>query len=360
MIVNNGDELKDTLLMLVNEGVEEATLTTDVYDGDVEEDFDRAVRSIKNDYLAESYMVDTIQREIVSAGSYSRIDLEIEYLHEKSEVPLRAYTMDELQRRMKEALSDSEDTLTMRVFDYEDLDFSRIAKEYAENNLTAVIAEPEFVSRKTFPREGSERIVELRFSYPKEHNDLISRKQFVDYMIASSVDSVSGLASGLERARQLYALQIGGHSYSEESGSTPAFDLFVDRKGDSRVFSAVYQAMCAKSEVNCHLVHGTKDGEPYDWNILELDSGVWHVDVNADAQSGAAELRLMTDDEMEGYVWDKRAYPACVGLYAPVEPPKNEEPPAEGEQSQEQPNGQPEPAPEPPEEETPNKPENTP
>ena len=93
----------------------------------------------------------------------------------------------------------------------------------------------------------------------------------------------------------------------------------------------------------------TKDGEPYDWNILELDSGVWHVDVNADAQSGAAELRLMTDDEMEGYVWDKRAYPACVGLYAPVEPPKNEEPPAEGEQSQEQPNGQPEPAPEPPE-----------
>ncbi len=365
IVVNNGSELREALLKLIDEGVEEAIITTDVYDGDdVEKDFDAIVTSIKEEYTKESYLIIGIQRNIVSAGAYYRIDVRIYYRHDKSELP-QTGTMNELRKKVLEALENSEETLLLEVVDYDDTDFNLLAKDYSENNMTAVIAKPELIVKKQYPpNQGSDRIVELRFIYPIDHNDLISRKQFVDYMIAFAADSVSGQSSELERARQLYALQIGGHSYTEESAVTPAFALFVDRKGDSRVFSAVYQAMCEKSEVNCHLVHGTKNAEPYDWNILELESGVWHVDVNADAQSGAAELRLRTDAEMEGYVWDTEAYPPCVGLYAPVEPPDAEANPAEDEADQEQTTGQtpqePETAPEPPEEENPNKPENTP
>ena len=360
MIVNNGDELKEALLKLIDEGVQEATINTDVYDGEVEKDFDDVAASIREEFPRESYLTIGIRRSIVSAGSYNRIDLKIYYRHDKSELP-QTGTMNDLRKRVLEALENSEETVVLEVVDYEDTDFNLLAKEYSENNMTAVIARPKLILRKQYPpAQGSDRIVELRFIYPIDHTDLATRKQFVDYMITFAADSVGGLSSDLERARQLYALHIGGHSYSEESAVTPAFALFVNRKGDSRAFSAVYQAMCEKSQVNCHLVHGTKDGRPYDWNILELESGVWHVDVNADAQSGAAELRLRTDAEMEGYEWDRENYPVCVGLYAPVEPPKVEADPAAEEQSGEQPNVQPEPAPEPPEEETPNKPENTP
>ena len=363
--VNSYAELKSSLLALIDEGVEESTLTTDVYSGDVEADFNRAVESITHDLPEQAYLVSGIRGEIVSAGSYSRIDLKIRYRHEKSELQnvVKVYSMEDVVERVREALEASEETLLLHVYDYEDMDFKQLVKSYSQDNLTSVIAEPDTVLKRTFPNEGSDRILELRFVYPLDYKSLSSRKQFLDYMIDSAKDNVSAAPDDLERARQLYSLQIGGHSYSEESTDTPAFDLFVERKGDSRAFSAVYQAMCEGAKVNCVTVHGTKDGEPYDWNILVLESGVWHVDVNADAQSGAAELRFMTDAEMAGYEWDRDAYPACVGLFAPAEPPKDENAPANGEQSPEGTEGEPqvpEPAPEPPEEENPNKPENTP
>lgn len=361
--VNSYEELVDTLLALINEGAETATLTTDVYSGDIEEDFSRAVDSILRENANEAYLVSEINREIVSVGSYYRVDLAIRYRHQIEDLKNieENVFMHMVQGLVEAALNGSEETLLMHVLDYEDIDFRTMVKEYVENNLTEVIAEPYNIWVQTYPGEGGDRILELRFFYRLEHNALSSRKQFVDYMIDSAKDSVIGEPSDLVRAKQLYVNQIGGHSYTEESAETPAFALFIDRKGDSKVFSAVYEAMCKKSEVNCTTVHGTRNGKPYDWNILELEAGVWHVDVNADAQAGAPELRFLTDAEMEGYEWDAEAYPACVGYFEPVAPPQEETTEAENPEQPEEPEPQPEPEPNPePTEENPAEPENSP
>ena len=66
MIVNNGDELKEALLKLIDEGVQEATINTDVYDGDVEKDFDDVAASIREEFPRESYLTIGIRRNIVS------------------------------------------------------------------------------------------------------------------------------------------------------------------------------------------------------------------------------------------------------------------------------------------------------
>ena len=42
---------------------------------------------------------------------------------------------------------------------------------------------------------------------------------------------------------------------------------------DSRAFAEVFGVMCNRSMVKCTVVHGMKNGEPYEWNILELESG---------------------------------------------------------------------------------------
>ena len=361
--VNNYEELHKALIALIGEGIEESTLTTDVYSGDVESDFDRAVDSVTHDHPEEAYLVSEVPREIASAGSYYRIDLKIVYRHQRSELQSveNVFNMDAVEQKVKEALTRSQRTLTLHVYDYVETDFNRMAEEYCENNLTEVISAPDRITRETYPGTGSERILELRFEYPFDDKTLDFRKQFVDYMIASARDSVAEEASELERARKLYAYLMGsGHSYTEEEAPTPAYALFFERRADCRSFSAIYETICRDSGVNCVTVHGQKNGEDYDWNILELDSGVWHVDVNADAQSGQPELRLLTDADMGGYAWDTSATPACVGFFEPEPPPQEETDTQSPENPGEQPpEPQPEPGPEPPEND-PDEPEITP
>jgi transglutaminase-like putative cysteine protease len=360
--VNSYEELQKALMALIGEGVEESTLTTDVYSGDIEQDFDRAVYSITHDYPADAYLVSAVQKEIVSAGSYYRIDLRIFYRHQPSELdgiePI--YYTEKLQYYLKEALRSSQRTLTLHMINYVDMDFNQMVEEYCDSNLTEIIAKPDRVIKETYPASGSERYLELRFEYPEDDKTLAFRRQFVEYMMATAKESVAGEASELERARKLYAYLMGsGHSFTEESAPTPAFALFYDHKADCHSFSAIYEIMCKSSAVNCTTVHGTKNGEPYDWNILELDSGVWHVDVNADAQSGQPELRLLTDADMGGYEWDTSATPACVGFFEPEPPPQEEGETEEDPEQTENPAPEQEPGPE-PSEENPNEPENTP
>ena len=73
-------------------------------------------------------------------------------------------------------------------------------------------------------------------------------------------------------------------------------------------------------------VTGTRDGEPWTWNILLDGEEYRHVDLLRCSESG--KYREQTDEEMDGYVWDYSAYPVCGGTpAAPETQPseKNEE-----------------------------------
>ena len=369
LTVNDGNDLRRAMLSLIDEGTEEKTLTTDVYSGDIEEDFAEVAHYVTGEYPKGAYLVSSIDREIVRVGSYYKINLRIRYRHQVSELQSarevrKRDNMETVRKEIEAALNTSEETLLLHVLNYEPANFAQMVKEYCENNLTVVMAEPE-VQYEIYPKVGSERYVQLRFVYPMVTNELRFRKLAVDHSLASAKESVADEPNDLERARKLYAfLTNDSRSYSEEACLTAAYSLLYDRKADSRAFSAVYEAMCSEATVNCTTVHGTKNGESYDWNILMLESGIWHVDVNDDAQSGAQELRMRTDAEMGEYEWDVSEYPACVGLFEPVKPPKDESAQQEGEQPAETPEGEqqtdPVDTPEPPEDEEPNEPENNP
>ena len=371
LTVNDGNDLNRAILALIDEGTEETTLTTDVYSGDIEADFAETARYVTSEYPKGAYLVSSIDREIIRVGSYYKINLTIRYRHQVSElqsvkVIRKKDNMESVRKEVEEALNNSEEALLLRVLNYEPTNFSKMVEEYCENNLTVVMAEPK-VELEIYPQVGSERYVRLHFVYPMVTNELRFRKLAVDHSLDSAKESVADEPNDLERARKLYAFLINdSRSYSEEACVTAAYSLLYDRKADSRAFSAVYETMCGASEVNCTTVHGTKNGESYDWNILKLESGVWHVDVNDDAQSGAPELRLRTDADMDGYEWDITAYPECVGLFEPVEPPKDKDETAQqgGEEPAQTPDGEqptePDDTPEPPEEAEPIEQENNP
>lgn len=358
--VNNYAELRSAFTALVNEGVEEATLTTDVYSGDIDEDFARLERHVAYDNPLTVYLVRGFDKEIVRAGSYYKINLSIDYCRDASAVKNieSVRNNDQLLARVFKAMTNSEEKLVLHLYNYQYIDFMREMSDYFENHLTEVMAKPNRIDVKLFPANGgSERYLEMELFYPVDAAELGSEKQVVEYFFQSAKRAVSELPNDLDRARRLYVFFINlPHGYSEESSPTPVFTLFFEGKTDSRTFSAVYNKVCEDAEVTCTVVHGTKDGEDYDWNILELESGVWHVDVNADAQSGSPELRLLTDAEMEGYEWDRDAYPECVGLFEPVQPEQAAS--DDGKSPEEQTPEAPEPEIRPEEPDTPPEPEN--
>ena len=69
--------------------------------------------------------------------------------------------------------------------------------------------------------------------------------------------------------------------------------------------------LCNQAEIPCYPVEGLKDGEPWYWNVIEFEDGFRHVDFQTQALSEGS-VRFLTDDEMEGYEWDRDSVPACT------------------------------------------------
>ena len=77
--------------------------------------------------------------------------------------------------------------------------------------------------------------------------------------------------------------------------------------GDSKAFADVYGAMCRQVGLECITVSGTRMGEAWHWNMVKVDGAYYHLDLLGSHRGGA--FRLLTDDQMSGYVWDYSALP---------------------------------------------------
>ena len=86
----------------------------------------------------------------------------------------------------------------------------------------------------------------------------------------------------------------------------------------SRAFATVFAAMCRQAGLECLTVSGTRNGEAWNWNLICEEGKYYHVDLLASSEAG--ELIRLTDQEMEGYVWDYSAYPATDVPAQSVEP----------------------------------------
>ena len=322
LMVENYTELKNALLSLVEEGAEEAELTTGAYSGDIEQDYDTAVAYITGINPTGAYVVDSIDKEIIRAGTYYKLNLKISYRRSHAELAKAKTVRGSIGTRnaVAAAVGDSAERLLLRISGYEEMDFDAMVDELSAQDITRVMARPTTVSAEVVPNSGSVRIVELDFTYPREPAELRVMQNAVNTIMNSAYGYVRFVKSDLERAILLYSFLTERHDYIVQSSETPAYALLCEGVADSRAFAEVFGVMCNRAQVKCTVVHGTKNGEPYEWNILELESGTWHIDVLADEQAGMREPNLRTDAEMGGYSWDTQAYPVCSGLIAQPEP----------------------------------------
>lgn len=315
------DELVSALSGMVEYGTEDDVFFVVNYNQDrIAGDMLQAEYEIKNRNPIGAYAVEGISYEIGVNGGQSAIAVSIEYRRSRAEI-LRIQTVrdiDSASKAISAALNKFSTDLVLAVENYQSTDFEQLVYDYADENPDLVMEVPQVIVTM-YPEQGETRVVEMKFTYQTSRKDLRNMQSQVQPVFDSAALYVSGDASAHEKYNQLYVFLMERYDYKLQTSITPAYSLLRHGVGDCKAFAVVFGAMCRQAGLECLTVSGTREGEPWFWNIVQDDGLYYHVDLLRCADEGA--FRELSDGEMEGYVWDYSAYPTCGQQDNPELPP---------------------------------------
>lgn len=318
--VGNYEEMLAALKEMVAGAVEQQVLSVaDMDENAVTATLDQAIRTACRTDPMGAYAVEEITYERGQSGNLPAVAVSIRYNRTRREIlqmPTAA-DMDQAASRIQVALNGCNSSVVMLVEQYEATDFVQLIEDYAASYPEWVIEIPT-VAEATYPEAGDRRILELKFSYQTSRESLRTMQSRVQSVFDSARLYVQGDSSDHEKYNQLFSFLTQRFDYKAETSITASYSLLCHGVGDSRAFATCYAAMCARAGLSALVVSGTRNGEPWFWNIVEDDGDYYHVDPAASLLGG--DFRELRDEEMEGYVWDYSEYPACVGHEAPPEP----------------------------------------
>ena len=304
------------LKQLVAAGTEVAAIHVEEYpEKALEVGVRRAVYNVMHNDPIGAYAVEDIQYEIGSSSGLPAVSIAVTYRHNSTELQRirRAVSIPQVQIIVANALESYEAGIVLLVGQYEETDFSQFVQDYAREHPETIMEVPQVT--QALYGTGESRVVELIFSYQTSRDSLRRMQAQVKPVFESAVLYVSGDGDDYQKFSQLYAFLMERFDYKLETSITPTYSLLRHGIGDSRAFAQVYAAMCRDAGLTCITVTGTRDGEPWTWNIILDGEEYYHVDLLRCSERG--KYRELTDEEMEGYVWDYSDYPACTGKPVP-------------------------------------------
>lgn len=301
----------NAIIHLVESGADSGVLSAEDYALDeLEYDLKRACRDAIQNTSIGAYAVDLIEYEIGTGIGPLTVALSIQYRHGRNDIrQIRAVdTMQKAEEIIATELNQCSSSVTIRIFNYIETDFVQFIEDYYNRFPNYVIELPQ-VTVQIYPESGLDRIVEIQLSYQTSRDALREMQSYTQSVFSSAYLYVIGDTDPHVKYSQLFSFLMERYEYTIETSITPAYSLLRHGVGDSRAFAAVYARMCNSAYLECHVVSGTKSGEPYFWNIIQVDERYYHLDLLECAAGGT--MHLLTDQQMVGYVWDYSSYPVC-------------------------------------------------
>lgn len=315
MAISTYQELRSSLIRMIESGEDRMTLSLVDYPANqVENNMKQAIRNLMSTNPIASYAVESIDYDIGATGGVTAVVVTARYNHNRSQLrELRQVNgMETAKSLITGALERLEPDVVFLVTNYSFMDFDQFIRDYALQYPDIIMEMPQ-VTENIYPNTGTTRIVELSFTYETSRDSLKTMQSYVRPRFASASMFVSGDEIPHVRYQRLYAFLMETSEYTFETSITPTYSLLRHSVGDSRAFATVYAAMCRRANLECRVVSGTREGESWSWNMIQIDGEWYHLDLVDSYLSGGYRLRY--DNEMTGYVWDYTAYPQAV---APV------------------------------------------
>lgn len=308
--VSSYSQLRGALVEMVNAGAQSGMVSIDASnDATVYFYANTAANYVMNSTPVGAYAVDDITFEIGSNRGVSVVAYQISYLHSRMEIlrMQQAESMEDAWEVVTAALDNCDASVAVRIDQYEKTDILQMVQDYANDHPDLVMEMPQ-VAVLVFPEKGKDRIVELSFTYQTSREVLRQMQEQVASVFTSAELYVKETTQVLDIYSKLYAFLMERDDYTVETSITPAYSLLHHGVGDSRAFANVYAAMCRNEELNCQVISGTREGQPWCWNVVRYRGEYYHLDLLRCSQEGGFQLREPSD--MTGYVWDYSAYPS--------------------------------------------------
>ena len=300
------------VLPVLTQQIEQGSASTVIYCRNADtEKLERAMVSAIANLSANNglfaYAVDDVLYEIGQRNSQTAISVQISYLHGKQEIQKikHAADMQAVAEMIAQALESCEAGTVLRVQKYADMDIAQFVQDYVDQNPQICMEMPQ-VTAMLYPDNGEDRVLELTFTYQTSRDALRNMQEAVQPVFFAAKNYVNADADPAEQYGQLYTFLMGRDTYTLRTALTPSYSLLNHGVGDSKALATVFAAMCRQSELDCHVVSGTRDGEPWCWNILKINGRDYHLDLYMCAQGDGFQMK--TGAEMASYVWDYSAY----------------------------------------------------
>ena len=317
--VSSYSQLRSALTDLVDAGAVHGLFYVSDYPQDqLPTDMSLAVNYIQTTYPIGAYAVESIEYDFGSDGRQNAMSVDITYRHGKSDIDKiqTVWSLTGAKTAIATALRQYESSIVLQITNYESTDFIQLVADYAAAHPQVIMESPQ-VTEQICPSSGDVRIVALTFTYQTSRESLRTMQSKVLPVFSSAQLYVSSDAEERVQFSQLYTFLTERFDYTIETSITPSYSLLCHGVGDSKAFAQVYAAMCGQVGLECLVVSGTRSGESHFWNIVCVEGVYYHVDLLRSLREGGYAQR--GDNEMQGYVWDYSAYPAC-GIQPEPEP----------------------------------------
>lgn len=302
-------ELREILTELIENGQQHSVIYMPGFQPEKLTDYmNRAIGLVKRENPIAAYAVEDVAYDIGTNSGMPAIAVKITYIHNRSEILRirKAVDMRVASFMIEDALDDCEAGIVIRIAAYEDTDFALLVQDYVEDNPDVCMETPQ-VTAISYPETGKDRVLELSFTYQTNRESLRTMQQYVKPVFEAAELNVRGEETQNDKFSLMYSFLMERSDYQVETSITPAYSLLRYGVGDSKAFATVYAAMCRRADLDCQVVSGTKDGEPWVWNIICQDGVYYYIDLLDEANEG--RLRLLTPEDMLRYVWDYSSYP---------------------------------------------------
>lgn len=300
-------ELTAVLEKMVEGGTENGVIQVPDYDQEkLQSGIAKAVDYVRDQYSLGAYAVESVEYDIGSGGGQPAISVNISYIHGRSELRQiqTVQNMEEAGVKIREALKACNEGIVLRVQNYQQIDLKQMVADFATEYPEAVMEMPQ-VAVGVYPDWGTDRVVEMKFTYQTSRDVLRQMRSQVQLVFMSASYYIDKDSDALQKYIQLRDFIMERHSYITETSITPAYSLLIYGVGDSRAMATTYAAMCRQAGLECKLVTGTREGEFWCWNMIQVDGKYYHVDL----LHNEGGFQYLPGEEMNGYVWDYSGYP---------------------------------------------------
>ena len=314
--VSRAYDIREAIQALVMNGEESGEFLLVNYVGSVEYDMKNMFSALLNDSPKYSYAMDRFDwtLEQTDQGDLVRVSMKLRLTpQELQAIETRRFpgpAMNEIYNALGQQVS----AFTLQVSGYQETDFVALLDDYILHHPEQIPEAPGLLA-SVYPDRGSLRVVEFHFVYQTDRETLRQRKEDTNSALNLICNQLSLDQSPAETVAILYKNLVPSIGY-EASENATVYTQTVRKVGSSRTMASVAEYLCTRAGLDCEIVVGERDGEPWYWNRVLSEDQWWSFDLHAAALEGRSPV-LSPASKMSGYTYDRDRYPE-------IEPPEPE------------------------------------